>query len=89
VVTKLEFRTKDEEASEGSIAGIDKSGEEIRGLMVDGVCLSLEYKLNCPIENREGDIDDRNAGGGDSFPLKNRVFRWCLYDRQGQDDPSR
>jgi len=45
MITKIELRsgTEDKEAREGSIAGVNKSGEEVGGLLVDGERTRLKY----------------------------------------------
>jgi len=45
MITKMELRsgTKDKEAREGSIAGVNESGEEVGGLLVDGERMCLKY----------------------------------------------
>lgn len=73
MITKMELRpgTEDKETREGSIAGVNESGEEVGGLLVDGERMYLKYELNYTIENGEDDVEDCDAGCGDPFPLQN------------------
>lgn len=72
-IAEFELRTEDEEAREGSIAGVNKSGEKIVGLFVDCERMSLEDHLHGAVDNGEDDVGHSDGGCGDPLPLKNGV----------------
>ena len=78
MVTVAKLWAENEETREGSIASVNKSGEEIGGLFVDGERMSLEDYLHGAIEDREDDVDHGDAGSGDPLPLQKQSFRWRL-----------
>jgi len=73
VVTIAELRAENEEAREGSIAGVNKSSEKIACLFVDSERMSLEDHLHGAIDNREDEVGHSDGGCGDPLPLKNSV----------------
>src|SRR6266404_5386390 len=53
VITKAELRSKDKESGEGSIASVDKPGEEVSSMFVDIKRLKLKEDLNCTMKDGE------------------------------------
>lgn len=73
MVAKVELRSKDKESREGSVAGVDKSGEEASSLFVDRKHLKLKDDLNCAMKDGEDEEDGCNSGCGDPVPLRKKV----------------
>lgn len=81
MVAKAELRSKDKEAREGSVSGVDKPREEASSLFVDRKYLKLKDDLNCAMKDGEDEEDDCNSGCGDPVPLRKKVS-------EGVDTPS-
>lgn len=61
MVAKAELRSKDKEAKQSSVASVDKSREEVRGLFVDRKRLNLKEDLNYAMKDSEDEIGNCNS----------------------------